>query len=781
MMPRLDGIGLLVALRSDPSLLDIPIILLSARAGEEAQVEGLRVGADDYLVKPFSARELVARVRSNLSLSKLRRQELESIARLHELGIRLTATSDLPSLLHEVLDAMMELQGADFGNVQLYDEATGTLRIAAHRGLSDEFLDYFKVVNANDTSACGLALRSGAQIVIEDVDASPDFEPHRDIAARSGFRGVQSIPLISRDLGKPIGMLSTHFRERYKPALREIRLTDLHARQAADMIASCLAEQKLRESESRLQAAVDLLSLGCYSWNPQTNELQWDDTVKAMWGLPADADVDIEVWRAAVHPDDLARVDDAIQRSSDPAGDGLYNIEYRVVGITDSVERWIRTRGKTNFENGRPVSFYGIALDVTDQKQVEKTLERRVEARTHELEMANALLRTQIGHREKAEATIQQMQRLDAIGQITSGVAHDFNNLLSVVQMNARLLLRGNLSRYDREGVELIHSAAERGIKLTTQLLAFSRKQRLDPQVINLNRKIEEIASLLRATLGGTVSLETALDETLWDTLVDPTQIELTVLNLAINARDAMPTGGTLTIETLNAVIDAEPSGPEEPPPGAYVCLIVNDTGTGIADDVLPRVFEPFFTTKERGKGSGLGLAQVYGFVKQSGGGLRIETRQGTGTTVKIFLPRIEVPAGIDEVEPWQGGREAQTQRKLRILVVDDDKSVLISTARLLDSFEYSTALAMSGEEALALVENEPGFDLVIADFAMPVMNGVELARAIHIMQPEVAVILATGYGDAELLRGFPRSRIIQKPYDVGQLIRKIADVLGHR
>src|SRR3981189_471462 len=248
MMPRLDGIGLLSALRSDPDLADIPVILLSARAGEEARIEGLNVGADDYLVKPFSARELVARVRSHLSMSR-----------------------------------------------------------------------------------------------------------------------------------------------------------------------------RLRESEARLQAAVDLVKLGRYAWNPQTNELQWDDTLKAMWGLPAGAPVDYDVWRACVHPDDLARVETAVQRCADPRGDGVYDIEYRVTGKADGVERWIATRGRTNFENEVPVSFYGVALDVTDHKHTEKTLERRVQARTRELHEANRQLRSQIEQREIAEAEVQQLQRIEAIGRITSG------------------------------------------------------------------------------------------------------------------------------------------------------------------------------------------------------------------------------------------------------------------------------------------------------------------------------------------------------------------------
>jgi PAS domain S-box-containing protein len=605
MMPRLDGVGLLSALRSDPDMADIPVILLSARAGEEARIEGLNVGADDYLVKPFSARELVARVRSHLSMSR-----------------------------------------------------------------------------------------------------------------------------------------------------------------------------RLRESEARLQAAVDLVKLGCYTWNPQTNEWQWDDTLKAMWGLPAGAPVDYNVWRACVHPDDLARVEAAILRCADPRGDGVYDIEYRVIGKTDGVERWIATRGQTGFKNGMPVAFYGVALDVTNRKRIEKSLERRVEARTRALEEANRQLRSQIEQREIAEAEVQQLQRLEAIGQITSGTAHDFNNLLSVVLTNARLLSHNLREPGDQEGLELIRTAAERGVNLIAQLLAFSRKQRLEPQEVDLNGKIVELSDLLRATLGGTVQLRTALPADLWPALVDPTQIEAMILNLAINARDAMRSRGILTLETFNAVVDSGPTGAEGPVPGQYVGLAVHDTGIGIPDDVLPRVFEPFFTTKQLGKGSGLGLAQVLGFAKQSGGGVRIETCVGQGTSVKVFLPRAEVVLRDHELESdvEQGPRTTVT---VTILVVDDDTAVLRTTVRMLDALGYAAVPAASGREALRLIASGQEVDLVLADFAMPEMTGVELAKAIHATYPGLPVIVVTGYGNREELKDFGEARILQKPYTEGELMGKITEALN--
>ena len=538
------------------------------------------------------------------------------------------------------------------------------------------------------------------------------------------------------------------------------------------------AEWALRESEARLQAAVDLVRLGRYAWNPQTNELQWDDTLRAMWGLAAGAPVDYEVWRAGVHPDDLVRVEAAIQRCADPRSDGVYDIEYRVIGKTDGVERWIATRGRTNFEKDAPVSFFGVGIEVTDRKRIEGRLERQVEDRTRELEEANRRLRSQIEQREIAEAEVQQLQRLDAIGQITSGVAHDFNNLLSVVLTNARLLSRTVQAPDDLDGIELIRTAAESGAKLIAQLLAFLRQQRLEPYEVDLNSKIVAMSNLLSVTLGGTVQLKTTFAPDLWPALVDQNQIEMIALNLAINARDAMQPGGILTLETFNTIIESESFRPEEPSPGDYVALAVKDTGTGIPDHVLQHVFEPFFTTKEAGKGSGLGLAQVLGFAKESGGGVRIETRLGQGTAVTIYLPRAGGDVPDYQADFVDASNRPQTTTTLRVLVVDDNKAVLKSMVRMLDFLGYATASAESATEALRLLASNQDIDLVLADYAMPEMSGGELAKAICAMRPTLPVILITGYRDTNILKELNNLPIILKPFTDDEVVNAIGAAL---
>jgi PAS domain S-box-containing protein len=301
--------------------------------------------------------------------------ELPAMSRLNEFSNRWRSISDLPTLLQEVLRATMQLHNADFGDVQLYNEVTQCLEIVAYSGLDEEFLRYFKMVDASDTSAYGLALAGLCRIMIEDVTTDPVFEPHREIAAKTGFRAVQSTPLFEPNGDKPLGMLSTYFRDPRRLSERELVLTDLYARQAAEVISAKISEQRLRESRVRLQHAAELIGLCCYSWNPQTNALEWDAGLRSIWGLPPDALVDYGTFISGVHPDDRTRVEKAIAAAADPAGDGVYDMEHRVMSASHGVERWIATRGQTTFESSIPVAFFGVALDITERKRADQARE----------------------------------------------------------------------------------------------------------------------------------------------------------------------------------------------------------------------------------------------------------------------------------------------------------------------------------------------------------------------------------------------------------------------
>ncbi|MGV7031580.1 response regulator [Methylobacterium symbioticum] len=417
-------------------------------------------------------------------------------------------------------------------------------------------------------------------------------------------------------------------------------------------------------------------------------------------------------------------------------------------------------------------------------RSLNESLEARVAARTAELAAANAELRREIIERERIEEALRQAQRLEAVGQLTSGVAHDFNNLLTVIAGNLEFLGRAVLDERSRRRIDTMRAAADRGARLTAQLLAFSRRQRLEPVPVRLNDTVATMRDLLQSSIGGAVEIAMVLEPGLWPALADPTQIELIILNLAINARDAMAVGGRLTIETANATLD-EPDRPEAPPAGEHVMIALSDTGSGISPEVLVHVFEPFFTTKEVGKGSGLGLAQVYGFAKQSGGGVRIETRLGEGTTVRVFLPRA---AAEPEIAAEDAEREARPPRpqgeRPVVLVVDDDDAVREITVTRLSEAGYLIQEAGSGPAALRALAADPAISLVVLDFAMPGMNGAEAACEIRRRRPGLPVIFATGYADRTALmqvESVCEDRIVQKPFRGAELERKVDAALSER
>jgi PAS domain S-box-containing protein len=365
--------------------------------------------------------------------------------------------------------------------------------------------------------------------------------------------------------------------------------------------------------------------------------------------------------------------------------------------------------------------------------------------------------------RLEAEEALRRAQRMEAIGQLTGGVAHDFNNLLTAILGNLEILGRRVTEPRILRLAENAMRAADRGAKLTGQLLAFARKARLQTQPVDVNQLVRSMATLLQSTLGGTVQVDIEPAPDLRQALADPTQLELVVLNLAINARDAMPEGGRLTIRTENATI-LRPSRPEDPPPGNFVTLTVTDAGMGMAPDVLARVFEPFFTTKEVGKGSGLGLPQVLGVAQQLGGGVRIASRPGAGTSVTVYLPQARAEDANAAKTAEEGGLSSLSG--LSLLLVEDDPDVREITADLLQELGASVVLAASGVEALERVDSH--FDAVLLDFAMPQMNGAELAGHIRRLYAGLPLLLVTGHSDDLLLPD--AVAVLRKPFQAADL-----------
>lgn len=593
MMPGLDGFGLLRALRDDERLRDLPIILLSARAGEEARVEGSDAGADDYLTKPFSTRELLARIGANLAMARVRRDSLQKLRELNE-----------------SLEARVAKQTQERDRIW---------RLSRELMLVAEF----------DSTALALNPAWGSTLDWSEADLLG-----AKVFGLVHPADVGAATQVLRQLGQGVPVVNVDLRLRHRD--------------------------------------------GSYRWT---------------------------IWTAVPHE-----------------------------GV-----------------------LYAVGRDVTDSRATEERL--------------------------------RQAQKMETIGQLTGGVAHDFNNLLTVIVGNLESIqhqavgLEGDgAGPRIRRAAEYAMRGAQRAAALTQRLLAFSRRQPLEPKQVNINRLVAGMSDLIRRTLGEQVEIETVLGGGLWLTLVDPNQLENAILNLAVNARDAMPDGGRLTIETGNAHLDelyaASADGVQV---GQYVLLAVSDTGSGMSPDISARAFEPFFTTKDAGHGTGLGLSQVYGFVKQSGGHVKIYSEIGHGTTVKIYLPRLmaeeEEAVSLEQVAMPAPGEHAET-----VLVVEDDDDVRAYSTQLVRELGYRVLEARSGPVALEALERHPVVDLLFTDVGLPGgMNGRQLAEAVARLRPGLPILFTTGYARNAIVHGGrldPGLHLITKPFTRQGLAAKLRDVL---
>ena len=399
-----------------------------------------------------------------------------------------------------------------------------------------------------------------------------------------------------------------------------------------------------------------------------------------------------------------------------------------------------------------------------------EVLETRIGQRTDELSLANNQLMQEVAERERAQAALAQAQKMDAVGQLTGGIAHDFNNLLTVIIGNLELIKRRAPDQRTEQLAGYAYQAADRAGKLTNQLLAFSRTQRLTLKPVDINLLISGMSDLLGRTIGTRVTIVMDLDDSAPWAMADENQLELAILNLAINARDAMPDGGVLTIAsgTRDATDDMLK-------PGRYGVVTVADTGTGVPPHLLDKVFDPFFTTKPIGKGTGLGLSQVYGIAQQSGGTVQLDSIEGSGATVEIWLPA--APPVIGDALPADTAIAA-TGRKQRVMVVDDDDGVRRFIVECLEALGYEVSQAIGGEEALGMLgETRP--QLLIVDYAMPGMSGVEVLEQVRRRQPNLPIILATGYADmAAVEKVMTLDTVLRKPFRIDELDRAVRDAL---
>ena len=452
-------------------------------------------------------------------------------------------------------------------------------------------------------------------------------------------------------------------------------------------------------------------------------------------------------WRETVHPDDQARMMGAPPAIAQ-AGEMTLDT-FRVVR-PDGTIRWVRSR-TTPVKNGsgKLGRVVGIAEDITELKH--------------------------------AEDQFHKAQKMEAVGRLAGGIAHDFNNLLVAIIGTAELLLDGmGPDDPQRADVQEIRKAGARAAELTQQLLAFSRQQVLETKVLEVNGLVADLDKLLRRLIGEDVELKTVLASDLGHVRTDPGQLEQVIVNLAVNARDAMPQGGRLTIETADVELDESYTRAHEPVrPGRYVMIAVSDTGTGMSEGTKARIFEPFFTTKEQGKGTGLGLATVYGIVKQSDGYVWAYSEMGEGTTFKIYLPRVDQPAAPRQRATPEDARPRGTET---IFLVEDDEQVRESTRRMLGSLGYRVTVADSGEQAFALLDRHQGaLHLLVTDVVMPRISGRRVVEQSRVRRPGLKALYLSGYTDEAIVRhgvlegGVP---FLQKPFSLDGLARKVRDVL---
>lgn len=543
-----------------------------------------------------------------------------------------------------------------------------------------------------------------------------------------------------------------------------------------------------RGSQELLALAQEAGGLGIFEWQVQTGLVRLSPKLQTLYGL-TDFDGRFETWLAQVFREDVLRITHAIEDAFAARAAEIVQ-EFRIVRPGEDAPRWMERRALIFYDKmGRPEWLVGVSVDVTERKRAlvqlrafAETLEERVRARTRELEAENEA-------RRSAEESLRQAQKMEVVGQLTGGVAHDFNNLLTIIMGGLQIIERQltNLPQSAtttriRRGRELALEGANRAAKLTQRLLAFARQQPLSPQSIDAYSLIVGIEDLLRRTIGEATTLNITATTGSWEIHADPNQLENALLNLAVNARDAMPNGGTLTIETENCDLDESYVATLTEPirPGQYVMIAVADTGIGMDTATMERVFEPFFTTKDVGKGTGLGLSQVYGFVRQSSGHVRIYSEPGQGTTVKVYLPRyvgIEKPAVAIREGP-DARRELGSER---ILVVEDDDALRAYTTEALRELGYDVLEAPNGAAALLALEQTPGVDLLFTDIVMPGgMNGRQLADAARSRRPELKVLFMTGYsrnalGDQGGLE--PGLQMIGKPFSMDALAAKVRGI----
>ncbi len=709
MMPKLDGIGLVRAIRSDEDLSELPIIMLSARAGEEASAEGLKAGANDYLVKPFSARDLVVRVNASLAMARLR---LENAEALRESEARFRNVADNSPMMMWVTDADAR---CTYLNRAWY-EFTGQTREQA------EGFGWLEAVHPDDQGW------SGETFFTANAKREPFRLEYRLRRADGSYRwAIDAASPRFGPGGEFVGYIGS--------------VIDIHERKAAEELLERLNKtlelevaQHAADRDRLWQSSQDLLMIARFDGAVVTVNPAWETALG--W---SEADLVGNPFWTLIHPDDLALYEaQALALTTGGQTSARFECRYRA---TNGDWHWLAWSVASSAG-----LFNGVARDITEDKR-----------RTAELEAAHDALR--------------QSQKMEAMGQLTGGVAHDFNNLLTPVMMGLEMLRRAHDDARSQKLIGGALQSAERAKTLIQRLLTFARRQALAPRPVDPATLLNNLSDLIGHSLGPKIDVVMEFDDALPAAMVDPNQLELAILNLSVNARDAMPDGGTLTIAaTCRTVAEGDD---RDLAAGCYIRFAITDTGCGMDGATLARSIEPFFSTKEPGQGTGLGLAMVHGLAAQSGGVFRLASQPGVGTEASLWIPATDKPATA--ASPSPEGPEARYSAT--VLLVDDEELVRGSTAEGLRTLGYTVVEAASAAKALDYLATGLRPDLVVTDHMMPGMTGAQLAVQLRGIAPSLPVLMITGY--ASMTPGQTDGlAVLAKPFGQTELAARVESLL---
>jgi PAS domain S-box-containing protein len=638
-------------------------------------------------------------------------------------------------------------------SILLLDQRSGTLHGGIGPSLPNAYLETVNGVKIGPRAgSCGTAAYLQQLVVATDIAADPLWADCKQFALPHGLRACWSMPIPSRD-GTTLGTFACYYRQPRTPDTYHLTLINRASHLAGIAIEYHHTRTELQAAEQRYRTLVERLPAITYI--AEVGSLgRWhfvSPQIESMLGFSADEWLsDSGIWMRCIHEDDR-QIALAAEKRVQETGE-LYQAEYRMCA-RDGRILWFRDEAKLlEAPDGSIPLMQGVLYDITEYKRLEDQL--------------------------------RQAQKMEAVGQLAGGVAHDFNNLLMVIQAHADRIL-GQLPQTDSsyaDAVE-IHNATTRAASLTSQLLAFSRKQILQPKVLDLGAVLTEVGKMLERLLGATITLQLEIQPGIGKIKVDRSQLEQAILNLAVNARDAMPAGGTLAIQARNVHFsETQVWQHSSLPSGSYVALTISDTGVGIDPDAQSRIFEPFFTTKAPGKGTGLGLSMVYGVVKQSDGAITVESVLGRGTTFKIFLPKCDEEAASGQSALAQPEKSTGSET---ILLVEDQTAIREVISAYLMRLGYNVLTAPDGEAALSIAATQQkSIDLVVTDLLMPNMGGLELATRMKQLHPETRVLFMSGYPD-EAIRsqeGLTEDvEVMQKPFSMKSLAAKARSILEHR